>query len=59
MIKYRMRIWNKSALLMLFALFYPYIVEKIVFWSKIFGKEIFIDLHILRFSESKNHIFSS
>ena len=37
---------------------YPCVVEKVVFWDKIFKMEIFMDLHVFRFPESENHTFS-
>ena len=42
----------------LITFYYPYKVEKALFWGQIFGMEILMDLHVLRASESENHIFS-
>ena len=35
------------------------IVEKSLFFSQIFEMEILVDLHVVRASKSKNHIFSA
>ena len=37
---------------------YPYIVKKVLHRGQIFEIMILIDLHVLRASESKNHIFN-
>ena len=34
-------------------------VEKVLFLGQIFEMEVLMDLHVLRFSEFENHIFSS
>ena len=33
-------------------------IEKVLFWSKVLEIEFLIKHHVLRFPESKNHIFS-
>ena len=41
-----------------FTFSYLYMVEKVLFFSHIFGIKFLMDLHVLRATESENHIFS-